>query len=69
MNPTDQVWREDIEEQYDLAKNSAKTLNEYMRVMAIQDAPPDLIERLRKARDLYAEIADELGPILCRFPE
>lgn len=63
-----QVWREDVEEQHDIARDCAKVLNEYMKRMNFQRAPADLIAKIQRARDLQAEVADELAPIIQCFP-
>lgn len=64
----DQVWREDIEELRDIARDGAKVLNDYMKRMNFQRAPPELVAKAQKARDLFAETADELTPLIGCFP-
>lgn len=69
MSLTDQVWREDIVDQQDTVRDSAKVLNDYAKRMRYQGAPAELVRKVEKLRDQAASMNDDLEELKQYFPE
>jgi methionine synthase II (cobalamin-independent) len=65
---SDQIWREDIIDQQEVAADCARVLNAFVQRATYQGAPPALIAKLTRLRDLNAEVNDELEEIKLCFP-
>lgn len=69
MSLTDQVWKEDIIDQQDVARDTAKVLNDFVKRMRYQGAPNELVRRIEKLRDQAASMHDDLEDLKQYFPE
>jgi hypothetical protein len=64
----DTVWREDVIDQEEVARDSAKVLDEWIQRLAYQGAPPALLQRLTETRDLYSQVYANLQSVKQCFP-
>jgi hypothetical protein len=68
MYPEEPIWREDVKDHGEYAKDVTKVFHKMVETLQRQGAPPDLIVRLVRLRDLSAQICDELEELEARFP-
>jgi len=66
---SEQIWREDIEDQGDYMKDQVKVLNGLVQRASYQGAPPALVARLTLLRDQSASLYDDLMDLMPCFPQ
>lgn len=64
----DTVWREDVIDQLEVARDSAKVIDEWLQRLAYQGAHPELLRRLTEIRDLYSQVYAGFQSIQQCFP-
>lgn len=64
----DTLWREDVIDQEEVARDSGKVLDDWIRRLAYQGAPPQLIQHMTGIRDLYSQVYQMLGAVKQCFP-
>jgi hypothetical protein len=69
MAITDQVWREDVDDEEDYVRSFTKVLVEWSERLRYQRAPPALIQRVDALRDQAAAMCDELAALKVCFPK
>jgi hypothetical protein len=65
----DQIWREDISDESDYVRSLTRTLHDLVLRATYQKAPPELVTRLTRLRDLSAQLYDELEELKPYFPQ
>jgi hypothetical protein len=68
-NLREQIWKDDVVDLIDESKSSAKVMHDWVERAQFQGAPPELVTRLTRIRDLYAEALEGLRDILPWFPD
>jgi hypothetical protein len=68
MGLEDTIWREDIIDQTEVARDSCKVLDNWIQRLAYQGAPPALIQRFSAIRDQYGQAYKELEELKTCFP-
>jgi hypothetical protein len=62
------VWREDIIDQIAVARDSCKVLDSWIKRLAYQGAPVELLQRLTAVRDSYSQVYQTLENVKPCFP-
>lgn len=64
----DTVWREDVIDQEEIARDSARVLDDWIQRLAYQGADPALLQRLEETRELYSQVFRNLSSVRQCFP-
>lgn len=64
----EQIWREDITDQQDYVRDCTKVLHSLVQRAQYQAAPPVLVDRLIRIREMSAQLLDELEELKPYFP-
>lgn len=68
-DPAEPIWREDIQDQIDLALNLWKVSYDNYQAIVRQNAPPELVSAMAKVVQFSKDAYDELSRIQPYFPE
>ena len=69
MDLREPVWLEDLDDQGDVARDSAKVFDTWVQRLHYQHAPQALIDRVKVLRDLAARLNDEIVDVRSYFPK
>lgn len=69
INLSEVIFRENIEDAADVARQSAKLMHNYVQRAQYQNAPRTLVDELIIIRNRYAELCDRIEWLMKYFPE